>query len=261
MLPAEARDRIRAIAAARGPLLVVSDLDGTLAPIVEDPGNARVPDAAIEVLDRLATVCRVTILTGRDLNTARRMVPHDDITIIGSHGLEPSFDSPLLPGVDRNRLAPALELAEQHVLSAVPAAYLHIERKSISTAFHFRTAPHLEAPLRLALADLPEGLRIREGRMVLEVMPDAQGGKGLALTAVVRHFKAHAIVTLGDDLTDVAMFRAALVERDSGEEVLICGVDSGEETPADIRALSDLLLSSPEAAREVLEELASALGV
>lgn len=166
MVSAEALVRIREIARARGPLLIASDLDGTLAPIVDDPANAHVPDAVLKILDRLATVSKVTILTGRDLNTARRMVPHDDVTIIGSHGLEPSFDSPLLPGVDRLKLAPALELIEQQVLSAVPAAYVHIERKSISTAFHFRTAPHLEEPLRLALATLPDGLRIREGRMV-----------------------------------------------------------------------------------------------
>lgn len=261
MLGGDARARIREIARSRGPLLIASDLDGTLAPIVEDPSNAHVPDAVLKLLDRLATICRVTIVTGRDLNTARRMVPHDDVTIIGSHGLEPSFDSPLLPGVDRLKLAPALELAEQHVLSAVPAAYLHIERKSISTAFHFRNAPQLEVPLRMALARLPEGLRIREGRMVLEVIPDAQGGKGLALTAVVRHFKTYGMVVLGDDLTDVAMFRAAIEEREEEQDVLICGVDSGAETPPDIRTLSDVLLRSPDEARELLEELAKALGV
>lgn len=91
------------------------------------------------------------------------------------------------------------------------------------------------------------------------MIPDAQGGKGLALTAVVSHFKAHAIVVLGDDLTDVAMFRAALVERDTGQSVLICGIDSGAETPPAIRELSDVLLSSPDAARDLLDELAKAL--
>lgn len=261
MLSDEAIARIRELAHARGPLLVATDLDGTLAPIVQDPTNAIVPEPALTVLERLAPVCRVTILTGRDLNTARRMVRCEDVTIIGSHGLEPSFDSPLLPGVDRTRLAPALELAEQRVLSAVPAAYRHIERKSISTAFHYRTAPHLETGLRLALTDLPEGLRVREGRMVLEVVPDARGGKDLALTAVVSHFKAKSVITLGDDLTDVAMFRAAIAERNLGQTVLVCGIDSGDETPPDIRTLSDVLLRSTDAAREALDILAGALGV
>src|SRR5690606_24656587 len=124
-------------------------------------------------------------------NTARRMVPCDGVTIIGSHGLESSFDSPLLPAVDRTKLAPALEAIEQQVISEVPAAFLYIERKAISTAFHYRTAPQLEAPVRKSLESLPPGLRIREGRMVLEVVPDANGGKDRALTALVGYFKAH----------------------------------------------------------------------
>lgn len=261
MLTPEATGRLRDIAHARGPLLIATDLDGTLAPIVDDPANAHVPEGALAILDRLSAVARVAVITGRDLNTARRMVPCEDVIIIGSHGLEPSFDSELLPGVDRIKLAPALEAVEQKVISSVPGAFLHIERKAISTALHFRTAPELEAPLREALKDLPEGLTIREGRMVLEIVPDARGGKDRALTAMVRYVKARAMVCMGDDLTDVAMFRAAIAEREAGKSVLLCGVHGGAETPRDIAALSDILLESPEGAREALEVIARALGV
>jgi trehalose 6-phosphate phosphatase len=260
MLSAEDTERLKEIAHARGPLLIATDLDGTLAPIVDDPVDAHVPEQALAVLDRLSTVCRVAVITGRDLNTARRMVPADNVTIIGSHGLEPSFDSPLLPGVDRVKLAPALEQVEQRVISQVPAVFLHIERKAISTAFHFRTAPHLESDLRKALANLPDELRIREGRMVLEVLPNARGGKDRALTALVGHFKAKSIVTMGDDRTDVGMFEAAIAQRGSGNNVLVCGVTGGEETPPGIRENADIMLDSTDAAREALEVLARALG-
>ncbi|MDZ7728636.1 MAG: trehalose-phosphatase [Dehalococcoidia bacterium] len=260
MLDTDATARLSEIAHSRGPLLVATDLDGTLAPIVLDPADAHVPGAALAVLDRLSSVVRVAVVTGRDLNTARRMVPCEGVTIVGSHGLEPSFDSPLLPGVDRIKLAPALEQVEQQVLSKVPGAYLHIERKAISTAFHFRQAQHLEQPLRSALADLPDTLRIREGRMVLEVMPNAQGGKDIALTALANHFKARSIVVMGDDRTDVGMFEAAIAERANDRTVLVCGVTGGEETPPGIVENADLMLESPEAAREALEILSRALG-
>src|SRR6185369_5695276 len=102
---------------------------------------------------------------------------------------EASFENTLLPGVDRVALSAALEQVEQSVISAVPTSFLHIERKAISTAFHFRTAPELEPQLRRALAGLPDGLRLREGRMVLEVVPNAQGGKDLALAALAQRFR------------------------------------------------------------------------
>jgi trehalose 6-phosphate phosphatase len=242
-------------------LLIATDLDGTLAPIVAQPSEAAVPAATLAVLDRLCAGARVAVLTGRDLNTARRMVPVEDVIIVGSHGLEASFEHPLLPPVDRVALAAALERLEQRVITQVPSSFLHIERKAISTAFHFRTAPELEPVLRKALASLPEGLRLREGRMVLEVVPNSDAGKGIAMTAVVRHLRARAILAMGDDATDAAMFRASADFRAQGAHVLLAGIESGPETPAELAALADIMLRSPDEALEGLEVVARALGV
>lgn len=261
MLTPVAVAQIRALAAARGPLLVATDLDGTLAPIVQQASMARVSPAALAVLERLSASAKVAVITGRDLNTARRMVPVDGVIVIGSHGLEASFENELLPRVDRVALSAALELVEQRVISRAPSSFLHIERKAISTAFHFRRVPELESALREALQKLPEGLRLREGRMVLEVLPDARGGKDLALTALADKFRAKAIFVLGDDATDVGMFRAALSLGANGTHILLAGVSGGEETPREIIELADLLLRSTEEALEALETLARALGV
>ena len=46
--------RLRGLARAPGPLLIASDLDGTLAPIVAHPEDARVPPATLAALERLA---------------------------------------------------------------------------------------------------------------------------------------------------------------------------------------------------------------
>ncbi len=261
MLSIEAMERLRALAGARGPLLIATDLDGTLAPIVEHASDARVPPTTLAVLDRLAEAASVAVITGRDLNTARRMIPCQGVTVVGSHGLEASFDHPLLPPVDRITLAAALERVEQDVISAVPSSFLHIERKAISTAFHYRTAPELEPALREALRVLPEGLRLREGRMVLEVQPRSEDGKGSALSAVARHFHAKAMLVMGDDATDAAMFRAARALEPEGVTILLIGISGGAETPPEIRELSDTLLNSTNEAREALEVIARALGV
>jgi trehalose 6-phosphate phosphatase len=216
----------------------------------------------LAVLERLSQTARVAVITGRDLNTARRILPVEGVLVVGSHGLEASFDDPLIPGVDRVALSAALERIEQKVISAVPSSFLHIERKAISTAFHYRTAPELEPALRAALEKLPEGLRLREGRMVLEVLPDARGGKDLALIALTRQLRCKSLLVLGDDLTDVAMFRAALdLAKSERLHLLIAGVSYGTETPEEITALADVVVRSTEEALEGLETLARALGV
>jgi trehalose 6-phosphate phosphatase len=261
MLTLAAIEQLRALASARGPLLLASDLDGTLAPIVERASDARVPAATLAVLERLSGAAKVAIITGRDLNTARRMVPVAEVIVVGSHGLEASFENTLLPGVDRVALSSALEQVEQRVISAVPSSFLHIERKAISTAFHYRKAPELEPQLRRELAELPEGLRLREGRMVLEVLPNARGGKDLALTALVNQYRAKALFVMGDDATDVGMFRSALDLGKEGIHVLLAGVSGGDETPPEIVELSDVLLRSTDEALEALETIARALGV
>lgn len=261
MLNTDAMRVLRRFTEGPEPRLVATDLDGTLAPIVDRPQDARVPPATLAVLDRLATVVSVAVITGRDLNTARRMVPCEGVIVVGSHGLEASFESRLLPEVDRFALAAALEEAEQRVLDAAPTIYLNIERKAISTAFHFRTAPELEPVVRKALTPLPKGLRLREGRMVLEVLPDARGGKDVALLALEDHLKARSLLVMGDDLTDVAMFRAARSLRERGCVVSIAGVSGGPETPTEIGELADTVLHSPEEVLEALQYVARLLGV
>lgn len=261
MLSQQTVERLRALAAAPGPMLLALDLDGTLAPLVTNAWEARVPPATLAVLDRLAPRVRIAIITGRDLNTARRMVNSPGVEIVGSHGLEATFDDGFLPVVDRVALAGALERVEDMVLGAVPDAYLQIERKAISTAFHFRATPELEPALRRALQHLPEGLRLREGRMVLEVLPNAEGGKDVALAALLRALRPKTVVAMGDDVTDAAMFRVAAAARKTGTTAATIGVISGPDTPAELLSESDIVLGSTDEALEALETLARALGV
>ncbi|MGD9934000.1 MAG: trehalose-phosphatase [Dehalococcoidia bacterium] len=254
-------DRFRTLATARGPLLIATDLDGTLAPIAQRPGDARVPTSALAVLDRLTQRVTVAVITGRDLNTARRLVPCEGAVVVGSHGLEATFTDGLLPLVDRSALGLALERVEQQVLTRVPSALVGVERKAISTAFHYRDAPELEGRLREALGDLPDTLRLRDGRRVLEVLPNEDGGKDRALAALVNHFKPRAILVMGDDRTDAVMFEEARGQRERGLHVLVAGVSGGDETPPEIIELSDVMLQSTDEAIEALETVARALGV
>jgi hypothetical protein len=81
------------------------------------------------------------------------------------------------------------------------------------------------------------------------------------LTALAQQYRSRALLVLGDDATDVAMFRSAIELGRGGAHVLLAGVSGGAETPAEIEELSDILLRSPEEALEALETVARALGV
>jgi trehalose-phosphatase len=68
---------------------IVCDIDGTLAPIVATPDQARVPKTTLNVMEALAArYGLVACVTGRPAAEARRLVPVEAVAISGNHGLE-----------------------------------------------------------------------------------------------------------------------------------------------------------------------------
>ena len=232
--------RLRELARGPAPLLVASDLDGTLAPIVPRPEDARVPPATLTALERLATVAHVAVVTGRDLATARALAPVPGVEFVASHGHEASFAASTLPGADAAVSGSLQELADG-IEARFAGTALRVERKARSVAFHYRADPSLAAPLREALRQLPAGLRIQPGRLVLEVLP-AGGGKDTALAALIERFRPGSVLVLGDDLTDVAMFEAAVALRAEGLHGLVLAIGGGPETPAGVVAAADAVV-------------------
>ncbi len=258
MLDEALAQRARELASGPKPLLIATDLDGTLAPIVPDPADARVPDETLAILAQLTAHANVAVVTGRDLHTARLLVPVSGVVFVASHGLEASFDSNLLPQVELPTLSRQLDLLAAAVGRRFTDTGLRIERKSVSVAFHYRADPALLTPLQEALAELPPGLDLQAGKMVLEAVPRG-AGKDAALAALVARFAPRSLLVLGDDLTDIAMFRAAERLRPAGANILIAGVAGGAEAPAEIAALADALLASPAEAGHFLAAVASSL--
>src|SRR5882757_2512915 len=65
------------------------DVDGTLAPIVDDPAAAAVPPETVAVLAELAERYRlVACISGRHAIDARRIVGLDQLIYAGNHGFE-----------------------------------------------------------------------------------------------------------------------------------------------------------------------------
>lgn len=236
--------RLGDLARGASPLLIASDLDGVLAPIVPLPEDALVPASTVATLGRLTALAHVAIVTGRDLATARALVPAPALEFVASHGHEASFTASALPPPDPT-LAERLEQLTRTVEARFQGTALRVERKARSTAFHYRADPSLGEPLRAALDGLPAGLRLQAGRRVLEVLP-AGAGKGGAVAALVERFAPRSLLALGDDLTDVAMFEAAGAFRAEGATVLLLAVEGGAETPPEVVAAADALVAQGE---------------
>jgi trehalose 6-phosphate phosphatase len=198
------------------PILVASDFDGTLAPIVNDPERAGLPDATQAILRAIRSIPTVTLafISGRALEDLRGHVGIDGALYAGNHGLEmegPGIESFVEPTCTAARpsLDAALEtLATQ--LDEFPGVML--EDKLLSATVHYRRAePQLEAPLSLIVHSVAHALPrvvVRRGKQVLELRPAVKWHKGHALRYMAEklNIPLSRTVYLGDDVTDEDAF-------------------------------------------------------
>lgn len=262
--PAEAESAIDALRERPQASAVLCDIDGTLAPIVDDPEAAAVPEAARSVLrDLAARYLLVACVSGRRASAARRLVGLDELTYAGNHGLEL-----LLPGDVEPRLDPALGHRGAAAAGFVArldwrgleSVGLHLEDKGPIQAIHWRRAPDPQAAAHRAaeLAELAEeeGLVTHFGRMVLELRPTAEVHKGVAVRRLVGQAGARLALFGGDDRTDLDAFAALRELQHAGElERGVCvGVDS-DEAPEGLRAQSDFVVAGTEGFVELLRTL------
>jgi trehalose 6-phosphate phosphatase len=244
-----------------GPAGLLTDFDGTLSPIVSDPGLARPVDGVADALDRLASAgVLVAIITGRAPLDARAMLGAAGVLVVGNHGtewLEPgarSTHTHLDADEVRARLAAAL--ARLPRLDGVP-----IEEKGLSASIHYRNAAD-PATARMtilgALGDVGlDGLELRHGRMSVELRPIGGGDKGIAAREVVERHGLRGVVVMGDDVTDLDMFRSVAALREEGTiRAAVIGVGGGAgEVPPEVAAAADVVLDGPGQAAELLDRL------
>ena len=205
-LPADLAEALADVAGRR-PLLVASDYDGVLAPLVDDP-SAAVPLLGVAAaLQRLAAHDGVTValVSGRGVADLRAVSGFEGpYRWIGSHGAE--YDGPLTGELAARRDALAERLAP--LVAAVPGARLEV--KPASVAVHVRQVTDRVAAARLleqARAVADPSLTLKPGKEVLELaVTDAD--KGTALLRLRDDLGAVATVYLGDDRTDEDAFRA-----------------------------------------------------
>jgi trehalose 6-phosphate phosphatase len=240
---------------------VATDLDGTLSPIVTHAREARLADGAAEALAGVAARLEVVaIVTGRTPADARGMLGTDAMLVVANHGAEW-----LEPGQAPDPAARATSEAVDAAVSRLPAEEgMTLERKGASVTVHFRNVRDPEATRRritdlLAGTGLP-GVTLHRGRMSVELRPSGSPTKGDALRHLVARFGLRGLLVLGDDVTDLDMFKAAAELRAAGKlSAAILAVAGGDEVPSQVGEAADAVLASPLEVVSLLRELARVL--
>jgi trehalose 6-phosphate phosphatase len=217
------------------------DVDGVLAPIVQKPEDARVPDTTREELRRLnERYALVACISGRAGADAQRIVGIPELVYVGNHGLE--LDGEAAGWGERL----------QRLLADV--AWPATENKELTASLHYRGVSD-ENAAHAALEDVKaraerEGFVARFGRKVLEVLPPLDVHKGTAVRQLLAEQGLRRALYAGDDTTDLDGFRAL-----DGLDVSVRIAVASEEGPEELREAADVTVAGPQELLAVLRRL------
>ena len=196
---------------ARTPvLLVATDYDGTLAPIVENPADARPVRESLVALRALAAQAgtHAAVISGRALSDLATLTGLDgQVMLVGSHGSE--FDQDFVRSLAPDQTALRQRVLDEMQRVAAAAPGFRIEPKPASIAFHYRgvdegTGADAVAAL-LGGAATWDGVHVKQGKKVLELAV-VHTSKGDAVDTLRHRVGAGAVLYFGDDVTDEDAF-------------------------------------------------------
>jgi trehalose 6-phosphate phosphatase len=191
-------------------LLIASDYDGTISPIVSDPSQAKPCRESMIALRALAELPHTTValISGRSLaDLAALSGDPDGIHLVGSHGSEFELGFAQMLSPEARRLHEEVTETLHRIARDCPGCF--VEVKPASVAFHYRNAEPAAGLAALARAEREllerDGLFAKRGKMVLEFAV-VSTHKGDALNTLRKRFGASAVLFIGDDTTDEDAF-------------------------------------------------------
>lgn len=247
------------------PSALLFDFDGTLSELSSEPDSATIRPEMEHAVRRLTDLTDVVgIVTGRAAQDVMTKFDTSNMVIVGNHGLETFHDGVHVEhdaGVTATASIDAAmsEIQDRLVRDKLDDGVI-FENKRLSASIHYRNAPNQKQvgsvliPLSRRIAT-GHGLRLTEGKLIVELRPMEEVSKGTAVTQLVEELNLRAAVFLGDDLTDVDGFEGlrALREADVIDAVAV-GVIGPDSHPR-VAASADVLVMGVDGVANLLDQL------
>jgi trehalose 6-phosphate phosphatase len=242
----DALDPIRAEPGRAG---IFTDFDGTLSEIAPTPGEAVAVPGARGTLEALAGIYAVVaVISGRRATDVASLLGRPaGVRWFGLYGLEVE-DGPVDPMAEAllkrvTELLPEVEAVAAYVPGAM------VEPKGLQVAVHYRAASDPDGAARLLrdrLHPIAEraGLKVLEGKKVLELAPARGSTKGDVVERTARARDLRAILYAGDDLADHEAFAAVERLRATGVTGVTIAVRSAE-TPEELLDRANHVVDGP----------------
>jgi trehalose 6-phosphate phosphatase len=182
--------------------LLAFDYDGTLAPIVTDPEQATMRPETRALLEKVAGLYRVIVISGREqADVLRKLRGVSVCEVLGNHGIEPWHRANRYV-LEVRRWLPRLERC------LAPFKGVTIENKLFSVSVHYRRSRErrkARAAILLAALELGE-VRIIPGKLVMNILPKGAPHKGVVLERERQRLQCDTAIFVGDDETDEDVF-------------------------------------------------------
>lgn len=199
------------------------DFDGTLAPIVSDPAEARMPDETRSVVRALASNPRISVavVSGRAPEDLRARLGLD-VIVAGNHGLEIVENGSYWSHPKAAKWQPALRgICSELAARTRDIRGTLVEDKGLTASVHFRNVAEEDQPAieEIVTALVPPDdhrFFVRQGKKVFEILPRVRWDKGAAILQIAERITNRlretrpgkiALCYIGDDATDESAFR------------------------------------------------------
>lgn len=221
-------------------MILLLDYDGTLVPIVEHPDRAKIGREEKKLLIKLSEQHTVAIVTGRDIESFRRVfgkIP-DSIYVISSHGSKVFRNEALVKEFSSGKIPDLGELMEK--IKDMKGVF--VEKKEGCFALHYRGYRGDEEEVRKVFRDFVvkhPPRKVIEGKKVLEALYTDQD-KGRAVADFLRLTGWNGrepVIYIGDDVTDLYAFRKV---KELGGTALFVGEEKPPEADGVLRDVQEV---------------------
>lgn len=188
--------------------LFAFDLDGTLAPIVDDPEAITIQSELRHCLIQLNDIATVAVITGRSRADAMTHLGFTPRFLVGNHGAE-GLPGEETAGQDFAGLCQEWKRQLELLLPDMPACGISLEAKGETIALHYRQATDpvkAQENILAAISCLTPPPRVVSGIFVENIAPQNAPHKGSALEVLMVHLGCGRAIFVGDDVTDEDVF-------------------------------------------------------